>query len=535
MQMRKAEPQEVIHSLGKKWRNRRKQQENYSSSSASRENKVNGQELKMNLPSISFLPILWNIVFSQRDKQYHNSDIGIHALNVFTGLSTLYSTEKVACLNIFGYKLIFFLHPESAKEVLKSNSLINRDSTYDFFKPVFGYNSFICSSDDNWRRRRKYLAPHAHVWNLKDDQNVFMEHSNVLVEKLKQLQKNEIFDILEWMKYCTLDIIADIAVGVSLHSQTTNDQEYVSAIHSYLGLDPAEPFFQGLPPSVRLDETDARFVDVIHTDSKSILLLGLGMSQAIGHVDFYPNNGKDQPGCFKNKFISIFTEGLIESSRRFIGCNHQRAVDFFHWSINNNHCRLVGYKCASWEQFLEGKCTDCAPDGSLCSTMGIRADERKTLNETNVKFYLKTSGDSPFCLQHYKIVFKLHKSKQATAVKGSVAIELHGDQENVLTKLTGGSRELHPGSTHFYLATTDKNLIKIKSVLFSWTDSSSLLNPINWIRTKKLYLEYIEVIPMNVVDKIEQRSLTTKLCPTDPFKPIYSKKPAVLLEVNCKN
>ncbi|XP_023213030.1 uncharacterized protein LOC111615830 [Centruroides sculpturatus] len=233
--------------------------------------------------------------------------------------------------------------------------------------------------------------------------------------------------------------------------------------------------------------------------------------------------------------IYIYNFYFNIGSRRFIGCNHQRAVDFFHWSINNNHCRLVGYKCASWEQFLEGKCTDCAPDGSLCSTMGIRADERKTLNETNVKFYLKTSGDSPFCLQHYKIVFKLHKSKQATAVKGSVAIELHGDQENVLTKLTGGSRELHPGSTHFYLATTDKNLIKIKSVLFSWTDSSSLLNPINWIRTKKLYLEYIEVIPMNVVDKIEQRSLTTKLCPTDPFKPIYSKKPAVLLEVNCKN
>ncbi|XP_023229604.1 cytochrome P450 4d1-like [Centruroides sculpturatus] len=61
-----------------------------------------------------------------------------------------------------------------------------------------------------------------------------MEHSNVLVEKLKQLQENEIFDILELMKYCTLDIIADIVVGVSLHSQTRNDQEYLSAIHRIL-------------------------------------------------------------------------------------------------------------------------------------------------------------------------------------------------------------------------------------------------------------------------------------------------------------
>ncbi|XP_023222833.1 uncharacterized protein LOC111624254 [Centruroides sculpturatus] len=97
----------------------------------------------MNLPTMSFLPFLWNIVFSQRDKKYHNSYIGIQTLNVTTGLSTLFPNEKVACINILGYKLIFFLHPESAKEVLKSKSLIDKDSTYDFFKPLLGDNSFL--------------------------------------------------------------------------------------------------------------------------------------------------------------------------------------------------------------------------------------------------------------------------------------------------------------------------------------------------------------------------------------------------------
>ncbi|XP_067131319.1 cytochrome P450 4V2-like [Centruroides vittatus] len=143
----------------------------------------------------------------------------------------LFPNEKVACLNIIGHKVIFFLHPESAKEVLRSNSLINKDFLYDYLKPLLGDNSLLYSPGDNWRRRRRYLAPHFQLRNVKDDQNVFMEHSNVLVEKLKQLQENEIFDVLEWMKSCTLDIIADIAIGVSLHSQTKNDQEYVSAMH----------------------------------------------------------------------------------------------------------------------------------------------------------------------------------------------------------------------------------------------------------------------------------------------------------------
>ena len=44
-----------------------------------------------------------------------------------------------------------------------------------------------------------------------------------------------------------------------------------------VGLDPAGPYFENTDPSVRLDPTDALFVDVIHTDGTHNLLLGLGM------------------------------------------------------------------------------------------------------------------------------------------------------------------------------------------------------------------------------------------------------------------
>jgi len=39
-------------------------------------------------------------------------------------------------------------------------------------------------------------------------------------------------------------------------------------------LDPAQPLFQDMPMFVRLDPGDAEFVDVIHTDAKSILMGG---------------------------------------------------------------------------------------------------------------------------------------------------------------------------------------------------------------------------------------------------------------------
>ena len=37
------------------------------------------------------------------------------------------------------------------------------------------------------------------------------------------------------------------------------------------GLDPADPHFEETDPIVRLDETDAYYVDIIHTDANPLL------------------------------------------------------------------------------------------------------------------------------------------------------------------------------------------------------------------------------------------------------------------------
>ncbi|KAJ8968061.1 hypothetical protein NQ314_002500 [Rhamnusium bicolor] len=59
-------------------------------------------------------------------------------------------------------------------------------------------------------------------------------------------------------------------------------------------LDPAGPKFETplMGYESRLYCGDADFVDVIHTDIQLY-----GYTTPIGHVDFYPNEGKQQPGC----------------------------------------------------------------------------------------------------------------------------------------------------------------------------------------------------------------------------------------------
>ncbi|XP_023238384.1 cytochrome P450 4C1-like [Centruroides sculpturatus] len=195
-------------------------------------NKKNAQDMKVKkLPSISVLTILWNMLFYQRDNRLHyKSSWVIDILNGIVGLPTLFPKEKVLYVNVFGYKLICFIHPESAKEVLSSNSFITKDSLYDFFIPLLGKNSLLYSPDDIWRKRRRYYAPYFHLRYIKDYQNVFMNHSNLFVEKLKKLQENEIFDIVKWTKYCSLDIVTDLILGISPNSQSENNEEYIAAI-----------------------------------------------------------------------------------------------------------------------------------------------------------------------------------------------------------------------------------------------------------------------------------------------------------------
>lgn len=42
------------------------------------------------------------------------------------------------------------------------------------------------------------------------------------------------------------------------------------------GLDPAGPLFEAQHPKARLDSSDAKFVDVIHSNGENLILGGLG-------------------------------------------------------------------------------------------------------------------------------------------------------------------------------------------------------------------------------------------------------------------
>ncbi|GBM18059.1 Pancreatic triacylglycerol lipase [Araneus ventricosus] len=303
-------------------------------------------------------------------------------------------------------------------------------------------------------------------------------------------------------------------IGHSLGSHVAGYAgERLKTLGRITGCDPAEPYFENMPKSVRLDPSDANFVDVIHTDAASkIRFIGFGMSQLVGHVDFFPNSGRQQPGCTKEKFLTFVTDGLKEGLRRFGSCNHQRSLDFFHHSINYRKVVPVGYQCSSWEDFLDGKCAECGKDMKQCAIMGIRADEYIPYKpkDTQTAFYLQTGGKAPYWQYHYQISVKLYKTSSSKDTSGKLDVTLFGELADEMFHLQKTAINLVHGSRYQFLATTDKNLGEIKSVSMQWTLQT--LNPIKLLIKPVIYVEYITVVPMNTQEKSPRKLTNRQYC-----------------------
>ncbi|KAK9892111.1 hypothetical protein WA026_018314 [Henosepilachna vigintioctopunctata] len=113
-----------------------------------------------------------------------------------------------------------------------------------------------------------------------------------------------------------------------------------------IALDPAGPLFILRPDSKRLNKNDAEVVMAVHTDADK-----LGFPTTIGTIDFFPNGGDNQPGCWKIDLgnVSTYTEPVT--------CDHSRAWDYFSEAINITGS-FPSRKCSNYNDFQNNKCTN---------------------------------------------------------------------------------------------------------------------------------------------------------------------------------
>ncbi|XP_029182870.2 inactive pancreatic lipase-related protein 1-like [Acropora millepora] len=172
-------------------------------------------------------------------------------------------------------------------------------------------------------------------------------------------------------------------IGFSLGAQIAGytgsylQAKYDKKLGRITGLDPASPFFTGRDNAVKLDQGDAKYVDVIHTNMPLV-----GTPDRSGHTDFYPDGGSVHPGCANEPNDVIFT----------IGCNHLRATEYYIKTVSEDCTKpWEGHPCGSYISYSLGFCNECGDGG--CPLMGYRAEETKLEGE----FYLNTDTWNTLC------------------------------------------------------------------------------------------------------------------------------------------
>nr|XP_046473676.1 cytochrome P450 4C1-like isoform X2 [Neodiprion pinetum] len=161
------------------------------------------------------------------------------------------------------------------KTVLRSEKAIEKSKLYDFFQPWLGKGLFT-APEKIWRVHRKLIGPTFNLKILESFVAVFAAQSNVMVKKMEAELNGAEFPVFDYVSKCTLDIICETTMGVSMRAQIKNDCSYVEAAEKTFAIVYQRMFKVWLHPSAIFNRTQLgteqnKHINTMHNFTNNVI------------------------------------------------------------------------------------------------------------------------------------------------------------------------------------------------------------------------------------------------------------------------
>ncbi|XP_003741915.1 cytochrome P450 4c3 [Galendromus occidentalis] len=148
---------------------------------------------------------------------------------IIQGFSQVAREQGLCRIYVALKPFVFIFDAVAVESLITSNEHIDKADVYRILHPWLG-TGLLTSSSAKWRSRRKLLTPAFHFSILDEFVPSVNQQSLILVGRLRG-HAEEDFDLVNDVTLCTLDVICETAMGISVQAQQGFNSDYVQAIY----------------------------------------------------------------------------------------------------------------------------------------------------------------------------------------------------------------------------------------------------------------------------------------------------------------